>query len=413
MQASLELPTSANNPRAHAARPSSFCQSYFMPEASATSLRMALIIHALHGGGAERLMSQLANRWAEAGHDVHLITLAAVDTDVYPLDARIERHGLNLMRTSRNRAVGMLANVQRVRQLGRLLGKLKPGFALSFCDRMNIVTATAAPRTTGPLWLSEHSDPRKQQLGRVWEAWRDRVYRRATGLVVLNDSIKQAMQQRFPGLPIAVIPPAITPPAHLQNAQGSPLPQATTVGERRQRLLTLGRHSHEKNLLGLLAAWRALADQYDRWTLVLAGDGPQHAELVRASRELGLSDRVEFTGWVDDPWSLMASCDALVLSSFYEGFPVTLLEAMSVGLPCVSTPASESVLALVSAGAVELARSPEANDLTEGLRRVLGSTERRHQLAQAGRAVAAQYSWSAIGPLWDQLLPQSSSHSLQ
>ena len=113
-----------------------------MSDAYATSLRIALVIHALKGGGAERLMSQLASRWAEAGHDVHLITLATAATDAYPLDARVVRHGLDLMRDSQNRLQGAIANFNRVHKLRRQLRKLDPDFILSFCDRMNIVTAS-------------------------------------------------------------------------------------------------------------------------------------------------------------------------------------------------------------------------------------------------------------------------------
>ena len=375
-----------------------------MSESSATSLRLALIIHALQGGGAERLMSQLASRWARSGHAVHLITLASATTDAYPLDERVQRHGLDLMRDSQSRLEGALANIARVRHLRTQLRDLRPEFTLSFCDRMNIVTATAAAGSNTPVWLSEHSDPRKQRLGKLWETWRSLAYRRASGCVVLTDPIAAWMHNRFPKLQVEVIPPAIAPPRVPTFSD-----PAQVRDDGAPRLLALGRHSAEKNWIGLLHAWKTLATEFPHWTLVMAGDGPQHAELLRTTDALELQDRVEFTGWLADPWSVLGNCAALVLPSFYEGFPITLLEAMSMGLACVSAPASDSVQELASGGAVELARSPAPADLADALRNVLGSAERRAELSSAGRSLAAGYEWDAVGPRWDRLLARATT----
>lgn len=377
-----------------------------MSDASATSLQIALVIHALKGGGAERLMSQLASRWAAAGHRVQLITLAAVASDSYPVDARVVRHGLDLQRDSQNRLQGAIANVQRVRRLRDLLRRLSPQFILSFCDRMNIVTASAARGLHVPLWLSEHSDPRKQSLGPVWEAWRSRAYRSATGCIVLTDPIARWMHKRFPGLPVKVIPPAISPPPSISQAASQTQQHITASGDKRKRLLALGRHSAEKNFSGLLRAWQTVAAEFPQWQLVVAGDGPLHGQLLRDSQALNLGDSVQFTGWVSDAWSLMAACDALVLPSIYEGFPVTLLEAMAVGLPCVSTQASDAVNDLAAVGAVLMARSPDPADLAAALRNLLGSPERKVALSLAARAAAANYLWTEIGPMWDRLLEE-------
>ena len=349
-------------------------------------------------------MSQLSSRWAAAGHIVHLITLAALETDAYTLDQRVVRHGLDLMNDSRNIVQGALANVRRVRRLRGQLGKLQPDFILSFCDRMNIVAASAAAGLGKPVWLAEHSDPRKQQLGTLWQRWRKWTYPRATGCVVLTDQIAKWMRTEFPQLTIEVIPPAIAPADNAHSSLDSSDP--VTARDEHFRLLTLGRHSPEKNLIGLLRAWRLLIDDFPNWQLIIAGDGPQHAELCDLSSALGLESRVQFTGWLADPWRLLRSCDALVLASHYEGFPVSLLEAMSQGLPCVTAPAGDSVQALAQAGAVELAASTAPSELAAALSKVLSSASRRAQLSTAGRTLSAQYDWSVIGPRWDRLLPR-------
>lgn len=342
-------------------------------------------------------MSQLASRWAEAGHWVHLITLAAVETDRYPLDSRVERHGLDLMQESRGSVQGLLANIERVRRLRQQLVAVRPEFILSFCDRMNIVTATAAAPLRVPLWLAEHSDPRKQRLGFVWEKWRTYAYRRASGCVALTDPIAAWMRQRWSQLPIEVIPPAITPPDRLLSK-----PSADQAAEK--RLLAIGRHSPEKNMQAVLRAWQALSSEFPDWRLIMAGDGPQHGELMQLCQQLGLGQSVEFTGWVSDPWQMMTACDLVVLPSLYEGFPVTLLEAMYVGTACVSTPSCESVQQFAQAGAIALARSQAPEDIAAALRQAMIDPDARRTLSQAGLNIAQRYTWKSIGPQWDAIV---------
>ena len=116
-----------------------------MPQSASDRKRIALVIHALHGGGAERLMSQLAARWSH-NHDVHLITWSKIETDKYTVPKYVTRHGLDLMRPSSNAIQGIFANFKRVRELRRCLSKISPDFVLSFSDQTNIVTLQATSK---------------------------------------------------------------------------------------------------------------------------------------------------------------------------------------------------------------------------------------------------------------------------
>ncbi len=316
--------------------------------------RIALVIHALYGGGAERLMSQLADRWSAAGHDVHLITLADVSTDRYTTAATVKRHGLDMMENSRGLFSALKANWRRVRSLHKLIDELAPDFILSFCDRTNITTVTAALALKRPLWIAEHSDPSRQLLGLVWETWRQWAYRRLaratqTGCVVLTSHIAQTMHNRFPGLNIKVIPPAITMYdciTTITQKTDQDLSAPSDTSSRPLSVLAMGRHSPEKNFDGLLRAWSQVEKSFPGWRLVLAGDGPEHESLKKLAQQLQIGGSVHFAGWVSDPWSLYRQSNLLAMTSHYEGVPVAMLEAMATGLACISTPCSSSVESL-------------------------------------------------------------------
>lgn len=102
------------------------------------------------------------------------------------------------------------------------------------------------------------------------------------------------------------------------------------------RFVFAGRFSPEKNLERMLKAFAQAHASNSKIELVLLGDGPLRAELEALSGELGIQDAVYFTGMVAEPYSYMKNCNVFVMSSDYEGQPMVILEALSLGLPVLS-----------------------------------------------------------------------------
>ena len=83
--------------------------------------KIVIVVHALHGGGAERVAATMANQWSGAGDQVVVITLDSVASDVFPVAANVERVGLDLMRESKNAWQAIFNNLARVRALRRAI----------------------------------------------------------------------------------------------------------------------------------------------------------------------------------------------------------------------------------------------------------------------------------------------------
>src|SRR5699024_12458837 len=75
---------------------------------------------------------------------------------------------------------------------------------------------------------------------------------------------------------------------------------------------------------------------YQTWELHLYGDGPQREALQQLAQQRGVDKRVFFQGRTDEPWQKLSESQLFVLCSDYEGFPNALLEAMALGLPCIT-----------------------------------------------------------------------------
>jgi glycosyltransferase involved in cell wall biosynthesis len=102
--------------------------------------------------------------------------------------------------------------------------------------------------------------------------------------------------------------------------------------------LSVGRLNPVKDFGTLLAAFAALPpDVFGRARLFIVGEGAERARLEAEREALGLKDRAVFLGARGDVAELLPAADAFVMSSRSEGLPMVLLEAMSVGLPCVAT----------------------------------------------------------------------------
>jgi glycosyltransferase involved in cell wall biosynthesis len=140
-----------------------------------------------------------------------------------------------------------------------------------------------------------------------------------------------------------------------------------------QRILTVGSLKYEKNHPLLLRAFALLTHPDAR--LMLLGQGKGEAILRNLAAELGIADRVIFSGFHPDPSPFYATADLFVLSSDYEGFGNVIVEALSFGLPVVSTDCPSGPAEILENGRFGmLVPVGNAEKLSEGIERALQSS---------------------------------------
>ncbi len=137
--------------------------------------------------------------------------------------------------------------------------------------------------------------------------------------------------------------------------------------------------------------------------LLIAGCGPQEAELKQMAAELGIGARVRFLGQVQDMQALMNAADALALSSVVEGLPVALLEAAASGLPAAATDVGgvREILGDGKAGLVVPPNDPAA--MAAAMERLAALPgERREEMCRAARATAlARFDLNVVVSQWE------------
>src|SRR5579859_2436943 len=153
-------------------------------------MRLCLVISALERGGAERVLSVLANAWTEKGHDVTLITFDNSESPAYPLHPGVVLKSLGVPNKPAGNSVRAITrNLQRIFRLRRSIRESAPEIVLSFLDFSNIITLLATRRMAVPVIVSERANPAFDDLKSLWRTLRRRLYPRAAALVCQTNTI--------------------------------------------------------------------------------------------------------------------------------------------------------------------------------------------------------------------------------
>lgn len=222
------------------------------------------------------------------------------------------------------------------------------------------------------------------------------MFEHASQIIVLGRVWRDFIVRRVPGTAnkITIVPNATQVPV---------LP--TRGGGDTVHILFLGRIGDRKGVPQLGEALYRMRD-LGGWRATIAGDGAVDAARAKAS-ELGMVDRVAIPGWVgpDDVAQLIAAADILVLPSFAENLPVSVIEGMAAGLAVVATPVGAVEDIIVDGQTGLLVPPGDVDALTSALTRLVGDQGLRQKLGENAKAVhrerldLAPFA-QAIGDVW-------------
>jgi GalNAc-alpha-(1->4)-GalNAc-alpha-(1->3)-diNAcBac-PP-undecaprenol alpha-1,4-N-acetyl-D-galactosaminyltransferase len=360
-------------------------------------MRLTLVISSLQCGGAERVMTIIANYWAAKDWDITLLTLDDGSMPpFYDLAPRIRHVPLAVAGPTASIFEAVTQNLRRIFTLRKAIRHSAPDAVISFIDKTNVSVVFATRGLDLPVIVSEHSHPTIKPLGRIWKQLRRWSYLKADTIVVLSTDDRQFFSARVQKH-MAVIPnPVLRPPDS---------PGHEHQYGRRPLLVGMGRLVREKGFDLLLEAFAGLKEKYPEWSLLILGEGPLRPELTDRTARLGLADRVIMPGRVKNPHAVLKQADLFVLSSRFEAFPMALCEAMASGLPVISTDCASGIRNIIrnDVDGILIAKE-DVRDLIRGLDRLMGDWAERRQLAARAPEVCARFSLEQVMELWEQTL---------
>lgn len=347
-------------------------------------MKISFFIGGMRRGGAERVISILANDYAGRGWDVDIVLLLQNAVE-YDLDSRIRIVDIT------KKAGGYMKNAPRwLGGIRRYLKERKPDRVVSFVGRINALVLTASMGLKTPIVISERNDPKQDGRGAVMQWYCNRIYHWAKAIVYQNEHEKSCFSKSLEQKG-CIIPNPVSVAA---SKEGS----STTVA-------TAGRLIQQKNQKILVSAMAQVHKTYPDVKCRIYGEGPLKKKLQTQIDELGLQDTITLEGNVKDIHQRLAQCGIFALTSNFEGLSNALIEAMMVGLACITTdyPGARELITDSENGLV--VPMNDADALASAIIKLIENKEGcADTLARQGKASADRFRADVVLQQWHSII---------
>lgn len=289
--------------------------------------RIAFYIGSLCTGGAERVICNLAEYFYSQDYEVYMVT-KTVDEPEYTLDSGIPRIIADI--TKEEETGSRIGNLRaRIRKLRNIWREIEPDIIVSFIKKNNLMALASAVPLKISVVVSVRSAPARELSGKGIKPLSFLLFRRAAGIVLQTNEAKEFFPEYLKSK-ISILPNSLNP-AFVEKIDNA------SHCDREKTIVAIGRIDDNKNQKMLVDAFSLLADRYPDWSLHLYGDGEGRKSLEKKVSDEGLYGRVTCHGVVDNVADVMSRAGIFVLPSKIEGMPNALIEAMAMGMPCIST----------------------------------------------------------------------------
>ena len=347
-------------------------------------MKLSFFIGSLTRAGSERVLSILANHYAEMGHEVDIVLL--MDDEVgYELNDRINLVNL----TGKNK--GRVLNIPFwLRGIRRYINERNPDRVVAFMVRINVLVLLASLGMKTLVTVSERNDPKNDGRSRLMLGICNVIYRAADSIVFQTRYEKSCFTSK------------------LKN-KGYIIPNPVCVQDRNKpsaktRIVTAGRLQPQKNQSMLIDAARVLKNRGITFSIDIYGEGSLEDELRNKIAEDSLDYVVFLRGNVSDLHKQIADATLFVMTSDYEGLSNSLIEAQMMGFPCISTKypgANELIEDRVNGLLVECNDSEE---LANAVQELLEKPDLRVNLGNNALKASEKYTYKVVLEKWDEVI---------
>ncbi|MRI83364.1 MAG: glycosyltransferase family 4 protein [Nitratiruptor sp.] len=353
-------------------------------------MKIGFVIYSLGSGGAERVLSELAN-YLVGHHEVYIFTLSNSEP-FYQLDKKVHHFPLDIAKKPKNLIDRLRLISHRIKAIREAIEVHGIDVVISFMTQTNILSIIAAKLARRRVIVSERI------VHHFYSRWirtlRNFIYRFADFVVVQTRA--DALHYRF-----------------LKNIQIIPNPvryngcERNEISNKEPIVLGVGRLTQQKQFDLLIDVFCSMKLQ--GWRLVIVGDGQERQRLL-SQKERCFQAKVDLVGREEDVFQWYKRASIFVLSSQKEGFPNVLLEAMACGCAVVSFDCPYGPGEIIENGVNGiLVENQNKAALKEAIERLIYDEALRRRLSARAVEVREKYSIDKIGAMWEELIQKSLS----
>ena len=277
-------------------------------------------ISSLAKGGAERVVANLSNAFIEE-NDVEILVNTKKDI-AYELQPKIKV--LELDKKRDNNVI--LRNIKRLILTQKYIKEIKPDIIISFLPMPSYRVLMLRNINKIPIIISDRNDPKEEYKTFINKILMKTLYKRADGFVFQTKQQKEYFSKEIQNKS-CIIPNPIKDEFLHDDEQI----------EKEKTIICVGRLVEQKNHEILIDAFKEIYSEYPEYQLKIFGEGILREKLQKKINSIELQDAISLCGVSNDIKHELLKSEIFVLPSNYEGMPNALLEAMAVGLPCIST----------------------------------------------------------------------------
>lgn len=353
-------------------------------------MKLIFVTSTLGSGGAERVISILANEFSHRGHEVEMIALTSISPDFYQMDDNVK-----FIHADKKCNGGIITEVIWFR---KHVKTEKPDCVIAFMEAVYEFVLFSLLGTGISVISSERKDP--ATLGPLRKILRWFLLPTASAHVVQTKQIRDYYNKGIRRNTHIIYNPVderVWPLHKLALRDGL---------KREKRIVSVGRLYPQKNQKMLIRVFAKIANKYPDYSLVIFGEGFLRNELQNTIDQLRLHDRVKMPGRTSTVIEEVAKSEVFCLSSNFEGMSNAMIEAMCVGTPVISTRVSGTDELIKNGENGILVDIGDENALALAMDRLLGDKNLREKLSKKGCESASLFKTDKIVDEWENLIKE-------
>lgn len=354
-------------------------------------MKIGFLINDLNAGGAERATVSLANYFVNHNTDTKIITFRDIKS-FYPLDPKVKHCPIGFdeieQTLSIKRFIGTLKRMLKIRSYIKSLD-LDVLVGMSFSMTWYTVFATLLTRTKAI--GTERNNPYKYKSSKFNTILRKVFYRLCNGYIFQTKKSALFFNDKLRKNDI-IIPNAIF---------NEKIYEMTPPAEREKIICAVGRLTEQKRFDVLINAFKSIEDKIPEYKLIIFGEGGLRDQLEKQIKDSGLEDRIFLPGTNPDAIKVVNKSSVFVLSSDMEGMPNALMEALAMGVPCVSTRCDMGPEELIDNGVNGiLVQVGSSDEIAESILRIKENSDLADMLSGNARNLINTHSIDVISNRW-------------
>ncbi|MBB6449886.1 glycosyltransferase involved in cell wall biosynthesis [Geomicrobium halophilum] len=293
----------------------------------------------LKGGGAERVILSLANEFSEI-EDIDTTLMVNNFTGPYIKDIK---HSLRTHILNKEIKVNPSLLIT-LRSMIKEINKIKPTVIMTTLTVSNLLLLAIKPflKCNPRVVVRETNPPSAQWSGKkekMFNVLYKLFYPRADKIIAISDAVKMDLLGYINKDKLKNKIKVIYNPIDIEliQRQAKERPDTNWINKKSKcNIISIGRLVPQKDYPTLLKAV-AIVSQQIQCQLTILGEGQEYDHLVNMTKELGITEKVHFLGFVDNPYSYLKESDLFILTSKSEGFGLVIAESLALGTPVIAT----------------------------------------------------------------------------